>query len=123
MTAPDRGATYQIALASTGSSTHDGGDDRIGISGAIRRAWVIIGFLEEAIDGHLQIANRTKGATLEALPAQLGEEAFDRVEPGGRGRGEVKDETGMAAQPGPHLGMLMSGIIVEHHVDDPPAGV
>ena len=24
MTAPDRGATYQIALASTGSSTHDG---------------------------------------------------------------------------------------------------
>jgi len=23
MTAPDRGATYQIALASTGSSTHD----------------------------------------------------------------------------------------------------
>jgi hypothetical protein len=80
---------------------------------------VIIGFLEEAIDGRLQIANRTKSATLEAPLAQLGEEAFNRVEPGGRGRGEVKDETGMPAQPGPHLGMLMSGVIVEHHVDDP----
>jgi len=43
---------------------------------------VVIGFRdEEAIDGRLQIANRTEGATLEALPAQLGEEAFDRVEP------------------------------------------
>ena len=33
---------------------------------------MIIGFLEEAIDGSLQIANRTKGAMLEALLAQLG---------------------------------------------------
>jgi hypothetical protein len=70
-------------------------------SGYIRWLRVIVGFLEEAIDGRLQIANRTKCATLEALPAQLGEEAFDRIEPGGRGRGEVKDEAGMPAQPGP----------------------
>ena len=70
---------------------------------------MVIGFRdEEAIDGRLQIANRTEGATLEALPAQLGEEAFDRVEPGSRGRDEVKDEAGMPARPGPHLGMLMS---------------
>jgi hypothetical protein len=30
MTAPDRGATYQIALASTGSSTHDAWYPRLG---------------------------------------------------------------------------------------------
>ena len=64
-------------------------------------------------------ACRSQTATVEALPAQLGEEAFDRVEPGSRGRDEVKDEAGVPAQPGPHLGMLMSGVIVEHHVDDP----
>src|SRR6516225_8565208 len=82
-------------------------------------ASVIIGFCEEAVDGRLQIADRTEGAALEAPSAQLGKKAFDRVEPGARGRGEVKDEAGMPAEPGPHLGMLMSGVIVEHHVDDP----
>ena len=62
--------------------TFDGCDDRIGISGPSEGLRVVIGFRdEEAIDGRLQIANRTEGATLEALPAQLGEEAFDRVEP------------------------------------------
>jgi len=33
---------------------------------------------------------RIDGHRGEALPAQLGEEAFDRVEPGSRGRDEVK---------------------------------
>jgi hypothetical protein len=37
--------------------TSDGGDDRLGISGPYEGLRVIIGFLEEAIDGRLQIAN------------------------------------------------------------------
>jgi hypothetical protein len=37
---------------------------------------------DEAVDGDLQINDRSEHAALEALARELGEEAFDRVEPG-----------------------------------------
>ena len=46
MTAPDRGATYQIALASTGSSTHErlvpaqGVGSGVGSRHSFRRYWL-----------------------------------------------------------------------------------
>jgi hypothetical protein len=39
--------------------------------------------LEEAVDGGLEIDDRTEDAAFEAALGQFGEEALDRIEPGG----------------------------------------
>jgi len=65
----------------------DGGDDLIGIGGPYEGFGVIVGFPEEAVDGGLEIDDRAKHAASEAALGQLGEEALDGVEPGGRGWG------------------------------------
>ena len=80
--------------------TFDGSDDFIGIGGPHEGLGVIVGFLQEAVDGGLEIDNRAEDPAFEAAPGQLGEEALDRVEPGGRGRGEMEDEPRMPAEPG-----------------------
>src|SRR5206468_11181584 len=51
-------------------------------------AGVVLG--EISIDGGLQVDDRAEHAVADALPRHLGEEVLDRVEPGGRGRGEVE---------------------------------
>src|SRR3954454_11668896 len=56
-------------------------------------------------------------AALEATLRQSGEEALDGIEPGARGRREVESEALMAVEPGTHLGMLVSGVVVEDDVD------
>ena len=61
---------------------------------------------------------RSEDAALEPALGQLGEEALDGVEPGGRGRREVEGEARMAAEPGADLGMLVGGVVVEDDVDD-----
>src|ERR1700686_2363889 len=55
------------------------------------------------------------------LPS-LAEEALDGVEPGGRGRRVVEDETRMPRQPGSGFGVLVRAVIVEDHVDDLAGG-
>jgi hypothetical protein len=55
-----------------------------GIGGPGEGLRIFIGLGEEAIDGGLEIDDALEDAALEALPGQLGEEAFDRVEPGVR---------------------------------------
>ena len=72
-----------------------------------------VGLGEVAVDGGLEIDDALEDAALEPLPGQLGEEAFDRVEPGGRGRGEVEVEPRMPFEPGAHLGMLVRGVVVD----------
>src|ERR1700726_2233268 len=72
---------------------------------------------EIGIDGCLQLDDRAEHAAADALPGHLGEEVFARVEPGGRSRGEVETPARMARQPGQHLGMFVSGIVVKHGVD------
>ena len=51
------------------------------------------------------------------LPGQLGEEALDGVEPGGRGWGEVEMEPLVPAEPGLNLGMLVGGVVVDDQVE------
>ena len=46
---------------------------------------MIVGFLQEAVDGGLEIDDRAEDAAFEAAFGQFGEEALDRIEP----RGEV----------------------------------
>ena len=58
-----------------------------------------------------------KNASFEALPSELGEEAFHGIEPGAGGRREVERPPRMFGEPGQHLRMFVGGIIVEDGVD------
>ncbi len=53
---------------------------------------------EELVDGGLEIDDRMEYAPFQTLFCELGEEAHNGVEPGSRGRHEVKVEPGMALQ-------------------------
>ncbi len=53
---------------------------------------------EEPVDGGLEIDDRMEDTPFQTLFCELGEEALDGVEPGNRGRREVKVEPGMALQ-------------------------
>jgi hypothetical protein len=57
------------------------GEDAFWVGGP--REWFGIGvcLCDVAVDGDLQISNRSEYAALEALARELSEEAFDRVEP------------------------------------------
>ena len=74
---------------------------------------VFIGLGEVAVDSGLEIDDALEDAAFEPLPGQLGEEAFDGIEPGGRGRGEVEMEPRVPFEPGPHLRMLVRRIVVD----------
>jgi hypothetical protein len=89
----------------------DGGDDFVGIGGPDERLGAIVGFLEEAVDGGLQIDDRLEDPALEAALGQFGEEAFDGIEPGSRSRGEMENKAELAIEPGAHLGVLVGGVL------------
>src|SRR5438270_13890439 len=52
------------------------------------------------IDSGLQVSDRAEDAAADALAGHLGKEVLHRVEPGGRGRGEVESPARMTRQPG-----------------------
>jgi hypothetical protein len=58
-----------------------------------------------------------KDAALQAAAGELGEVAFDGIEPGGGCRGEVEGKAGMALEPSADLCVLMGGIVVEDDVN------
>src|SRR5579862_6889695 len=60
-----------------------------------------------------------KTPSLQALSGQFGEEAFNRVEPGGRGRGEMEMKPLVPSEPGLNLGMLVRGIVVHDQMEFP----
>ena len=93
-------------------------DDFVGISGPGEGLRLDIVLVEKSIDGGLEIDDRSEDAALQAPFAELGEEAFNGVEPGGRGWRVVEDEARMALEPGTNLGMLVRGVVVEDDVDD-----
>jgi hypothetical protein len=74
-------------------------------------------FGEISIDRRLQVGNRAEDAAADALPRYLGEEVLHRIEPGRRGRGEVKGPARVARQPSQHFRMLVGGVVVEDDVD------
>ena len=77
---------------------------------------VVIG--DVALDGVFEVGDRCEDAAPDAPPRDGGKEAFDRIQPGGRGGREVKHPSGMVREPLIHLGMLMGSIIVENDMDD-----
>ena len=73
--------------------------------------------LQVAVDHGLEVGDRTEHAAADTLAGHLREEAFNRIEPGPGGWGEVKDPARVAGEPGFDLGMLVGGVIVENGVN------
>src|SRR5215469_16736005 len=96
----------------------DSRDDRIWVSGPDEGLWVLVGLGEEALDGGLEIDERSEHTALEPASAELGKEALDGIEPGGRGWRVMEHKAGMSIEPDPHPGVLVAAVVVEDHVDD-----
>ena len=60
----------------------DGGDDFVGIGGPGEGLGHLVGLLDEAVDGGLEIDDRSEDAAFQPSLRQLGEEALDGVQPG-----------------------------------------
>ena len=58
-------------------------DDGIGVGGPDEGFGIGVGLAQEAVDGGLEVGDAGEDAAFEAPSGQLGEEALDRVEPGG----------------------------------------
>jgi hypothetical protein len=81
-------------------------DDGIGVGGRHEGFGIVIGLAQETVDGGLQVGDAFEDTALQPTPGQLGKEALDRVEPGGRGRGEVEMKALVSTEPGLNLGCL-----------------
>jgi hypothetical protein len=101
----------------------DGGDDLVRIGGPDEGPGIVIGLGEEALDGGLEIDEGSKGAALQSSLGQLGEEALDGIEPGGRFGRVMEHEAGMAIESGPHLGVLVAAVIVDDDAVPRASGV
>jgi hypothetical protein len=73
-------------------------------------ARVCIGLGDEAVDGGLQVDDGAEDSALEAMSAELGEEALDGVEPRAGSWREVENEPGMPLEPRPHVRVFLGGI-------------
>ena len=95
----------------------DGGEDALRIGGPDEGFGIGVCLGDEAVDSDLQVNDGSEDAAFEATAGELGEEAFDRIEPGCGGRGEVEGPAGMPDQPLAHLRMLVGRIVVDDGVD------
>ena len=87
--------------------TSHGGDDLVGICDPLEGFRLGIVIVEESVDGGLEVGDGSENPAFETPLGQDGKEAFDGVEPRGRGRREVECPTRMARQPSVHGGMLV----------------
>ena len=67
-------------------------------------------------NGVLELGDALEGPAANAVSGDLGEEALDHVEPGSRGRREVKVETRMGLEPALHGRGFMGGVVVNHEM-------
>jgi len=95
----------------------DGGEDALGVGGPTECLGVFVVLGDVAVDGGLQADERAEDATLEPPARERREEAFDGVEPGSAGGGEVEGPAGMTDEPGAHLGVFVDGVVVEDGVN------
>ena len=95
----------------------DGGDDFVRVLGPGKGLWVCIGMIEETVDGVFEFLQGAEDAAFEPFLGEVGEEAFNSIEPRCRCRGEVEDEAWMVGDPFQHVGVLVSGIIVDNDMD------
>jgi hypothetical protein len=55
-------------------------------------------------------------SAVDGLAFDDGEPDLDQVQPGSGGQGEVDADPGVAGEPGPHVRVLVGGIVVHHQV-------
>ena len=61
--------------------TFDSGDDFVGLDRPSEGLWHLIGLVEEAVDGSLEVDHGSKDTTFQSLLGELGEEALHGIEP------------------------------------------
>ena len=59
----------------------NGGDDFVGVLRPCKGFWICVRFVEEAMDGIFEFLQRAEHAALEPFLCEVGEEAFDGIEP------------------------------------------
>ena len=62
-----------------------GADDFIRVGGPDEGFGIIVGLVDEAVDGGLEVGDGAEHATLETAPGKLGEKALGGVQPGAGG--------------------------------------
>ena len=72
-------------------------DDLVGAGGPDEGFWILVVLGTEAIDGGLEIDDGMEHTAFQVPFRELGEEALDGIEPGGRDRREVEMEPWMRA--------------------------
>ena len=77
---------------------------------------MVVVFGEVAVDGDLQVGHTPEDAASDALAGDLGEEAFDEIQPRRRGGREMQTEPGMLREPPLHVRMLVGGVVVDHQM-------
>ena len=95
----------------------DGADDFIRVGGPDEGLGIIVGLVDEAVDGGLEVGDGAEHATLETAPGKLGEKTLDGVQPGAGGGCEMEGPARMAVQPGTDLGMFVGSVVVQNGVD------
>src|SRR5215211_7704365 len=74
------------------SSAPDLLNDAVRIRGPDEGFGTFVGLGQKAVYGRLEVDDPAEGAALQPLAGQFGKEALDPVQPGRRGRSEVKLE-------------------------------
>jgi hypothetical protein len=92
-------------------------EDGISSLGPDEGLWVGIVDLNECGDVGFEIVDAAMDAALDLLVGEEGEPAFDLVQPGGAGRGEVEVIARVAGEPCFDGRGLVGGVIVEHKMD------
>ena len=95
----------------------DSGEDAFWVGGPDEGLGIGVCLSDKAVDSDLEVNDRSEHAALQTTARELGEEAFDRIEPGCGGRGEVERPARIPSQPLVHLRMLVGRIVVDDGVD------
>jgi hypothetical protein len=79
--------------------------------GPDQRFWRLVIALDAIGDGVFQFSDTLEGSSANTPLGNVGEPAFDQIEPGGGSGNEVKVEAGMFFQPGFHLFFLSTTVV------------
>lgn len=94
-------------------------DDGVGVGSADEGLRGLVVLADEAVDGGREVDDGPEDAVFEPPARQDGKEALDRVQPGPRCGCKVEGPVPVAIEPGPHLLLLVDGIVVEDDVGQP----
>ena len=111
---PTRLATTSPSVATLHlSPSGDFFEDVSGGGGPDERFGFDVVLLEIGFDCRLEFSDAAEDAAADGVAGDQAEEAFDQIDPGGRGRGEVEVEAGVALEPSLDLGVLVRRVVVD----------